>query len=280
MTPPAVKLEAEQLGLEVLQPHKLKDGSLASLIRSKNVELALVMAYGRILPRDVLEAPRLGCLNLHASLLPEYRGAAPIQRCLMDGRTETGVCLMQMDEGLDTGPVLAKEVLPIGPEENYQELADRLAELAASMTRSEVPRFVRGELRPAAQDHAHATHARPLTPADLELDFAWPALVLKNRVRALAPQPGAAAFIDRPPGRLRRLRILKACVPAEESMDPGRHDPPGQVLVHGERIFVRTGAATLEILVGQVEGRKVLPAADLVRGRALVTGDRLVGSLP
>ena len=276
---PAVKVEALRLGLEVIQPQKLRDGALAAFIVDKNVDVALVMAYGRILPRDVLEAPRLGCLNLHASLLPEYRGAAPIQRCLMDGRTETGLCLMQMDEGLDTGDVLTERRLPIGPDENYQELSDRLAELAAEMTHTDLAHFIRGELTPKPQDPARATHAKPLTPEDQILDFALPASALKDRIRALAPKPGAASFVHRPPGRARRLRILQARVEPHGPI-AGGEDPAGQVRVDDHRIFVRAGVAWLELLVGQVEGRTVLPAADLVRGRALQTGDRLLGSVP
>jgi methionyl-tRNA formyltransferase len=276
---PAVKVEAERLGLEVIQPSKLKDGGLASFIRERHVELALVMAYGRILPLDVLTAPHLGCLNLHASLLPSYRGAAPIQRALMDGKTETGLCLMQMDEGLDTGDVLAERRLAIGPDENHQELSDRLATLAAEMVHIDLPRFVRGELIPQPQDPTRATHAKPLTPADLVLDFMEPATRLKDRIRALAPKPGAAAFIERDSERPRRLRILEARAALGEPM-PTEEEVPGQVRVQGQRTLVRAGDGYLEILRAQVEGRTVQAAGDLLRGRALRAGDRLRGSLP
>jgi methionyl-tRNA formyltransferase len=274
LTAPAVKVAARELGLEVLQPHKLKDGELARFMREAKLDVALVMAYGRILPPDVLAAPRLGCVNLHASILPEYRGAAPIQRCLMDGRAETGLCLMQMDEGLDTGDVLSERRLAIGSDENYQELADRMALLAAEMVTSDLPRLLRGELTAQAQDHTRATHAPPLGSADLVLDFEAPAAALKNRIRALAPKPGATAFITREGKKPQRLRLLRAEIGSEASGDPG------QVRVDRDRIFVGTGAGTLELVLGQVEGRKVLGAADLARGRALVTGDRLVGQSP
>jgi methionyl-tRNA formyltransferase len=274
LSAPAVKVAAEELGLEVLQPEKLKDGVLASYMLEQKLDLAVVMAYGRILPQGVLTAPRLGCVNLHASLLPEYRGAAPIQRCLMDGRTETGLCLMQMDEGLDTGDVLSVRRLPIGDEETYQELADRLAEFGADMVTLDLPRLLRGELEPKAQDPARATYAPPLSAADFVLDFAQPALTLKNRIRALAPKPGAAAFIERAGTEPRRLRILQArALPV--TLGPLA---PGEVQTLGDRILVGTGGELLEILLAQVEGRKVLGAADLARGRALRSGDRLVGS--
>jgi len=278
LTAPAIKIAAQELGLEVLQPHKLRDGELARFMRQEELDVALVMAYGRILPPDVLGAPRLGCVNLHASLLPEYRGAAPIQRVLMDGRAETGLCLMQMNEGLDTGDVLCERRLAVGPDEDYQELADRLALLAADMVAGDLPRLLSGELRPEPQDHARATHAPPLTAADLVLDFSQPALALKNRIRALSPQPGAAAFVLRDGQKARRLRILKAQATADQKDDGA--PAPGLVHVAGDRVFVVTGGGTLEILLGQVEGRKVLGAADLARGRALREGDRLVGPAP
>lgn len=282
LTAPAVKLEAQTLGLTVLQPHKLKDGALAAFIREQAPDVALVMAYGRILPPDVLSAPRLGCLNLHASLLPEYRGAAPIQRCLMDGRTETGLCLMQMDEGLDTGDVLAERRLNIGEDENAEELSQRLAELARDMTREELPRFVAGELTRTPQAHELATHAKPLDASDLVLDFGRSALALKNHVRALSPQPGASAFVHRPGSPSRRIRLLEARVAADTDRgaftDADDGGAPGDVVVTGKRVFVRSGDGLLEVLSGQMEGRKVLPAAQLAQGRALAPGDRLLGS--
>jgi len=277
LTAPAIKREAEALGLEVLQPHKLRDGALAARVRELDVDVALVMAYGRILPEDLLSAPRLGCLNLHASLLPLYRGAAPIQRCLMDGARETGLCLMQMDAGLDTGDVLATARLAIPPEENAQQLSDRLAALASEMTRTELPRFVAGELTRTPQDHERATHAKPLTAADLALDFTRPAEALKDHIRALAPQPGAAAFIQRAGSPARRLRLLEArALPSESPREAERSI--GQVQVVGPRVLVQTGSGQLELLSGQVEGRKVLPGSQLAQGRALVSGDCLVGS--
>jgi len=279
LTPPAVKVAAERLGLEVLQPLKLKDGELARQIRERRPDVALVMAYGRILPKDVLEAPRLGCLNLHASLLPEYRGAAPIQRCLMDGRTETGMCLMQMDEGLDTGDVLTRRQIPIGPAENLEQLSARLAELAAEMTRSDLPRFLRGELSPIPQDHARATHAPPLTAADLPLHFVRSAQALHDQVRALAPKPGAECSISRAGAPSRRLRVLETRVAPEREAEADGLDQ-GELLLTKKQVFVKTGAGVLELLVGQAEGKKVLPASQLLQGRTLQGGDRLLAAQP
>src|SRR5690606_12694290 len=168
---PAVKLAALELGLPVHQPRAVKSGALANWLETQNADLALVMAYGRILPRAVLEAPRLGALNLHASLLPKYRGAAPINWAIIRGEQETGISLMQMDEGMDTGPVYCRRGLPIPATENAGELAERLAHLAAAVTRTDVPRVVTGDLQAAPQDHAAATHAPPLDRMLTQIDW-------------------------------------------------------------------------------------------------------------
>ena len=167
---PAVKLAALERGYDVYQPHKVRTGELGRWVSERAPDVALVIAYGRILPPDVLSAPRKGSLNLHASLLPKYRGAAPIQWAIASGERETGVSLMQMDEGLDTGPVFVREKLAIGPEESGGELAARIAELAALVVRRHLERCVRGELLPEPQDHALATQAPPIEPHHRRVD--------------------------------------------------------------------------------------------------------------
>jgi methionyl-tRNA formyltransferase len=268
---PAVKSAALDLGLDVVQPVRVRSGELEGWLRERDADVALVLAYGRILPRAVLETPRRGCLNLHASLLPRYRGAAPIQRALMEGQDTTGISLMQMDEGLDTGPVLARRSLPVGPEETAGELAERLAELAAQVTREDVPRAVRGELTAAPQDHERATHAPPLTREDELLHFDAPARILANRVRGLSPRPGAHALLTRPDAAPAKVRVLRARAVFESVTTT-----PGEVLIRSPRILVGTGEGLLEILEAQLEGRRALPARDLVNGRALREGDRLL----
>src|SRR5262245_50180307 len=162
MHPPPVKLTALERGYEVFQPQKVRTGELARWVSERAPDVSLVIAYGRILPPDVLAAPRAGSMNLHASLLPKYRGAAPINWAIVHGERETGVSLMQMDTGLDTGPVFVREKLDIGPDETGGELALRIAELAAEVVRRHLARAVRGELVPEAQDQAHASHAPPI----------------------------------------------------------------------------------------------------------------------
>lgn len=272
LRPPAVKSAALDLGLDVFQPVRVRDGELESWLRERDTEVAVVLAYGRILPRGVLEAPRRGCLNLHASLLPKYRGAAPIQRALMDGERSTGISLMQMDEGLDTGPVLARRDLPIQADETAGELAERLADLAAHVTREEVPRAIRGELAAEPQEHERATHAPPLTRADELLVFDASARSLADRIRGLSPRPGAHALLSRADaGAPTKLRVLRAR-PVFESFTT----TPGEVLIRSPRILVGTGEGLLEILEAQLEGRRPLPARDLINGRALRDGDRLL----
>jgi len=270
LRPPAVKVRALEMGLEVYQPTKMKDGSLATWIRAKEADAALVIAYGRLLTADSLSAPRLGCVNLHASVLPEYRGSAPIQRVLMDGKEETGVCLMQMDEGMDTGDVLACHKLPIAPDDNAGTLAVKLGELAAEVTRQELPRFLQGELSPAAQEHSLATHAPPITKADQPLLFDRSATHLVHQIRGLAPRPSATANIVREDASPRRLKVIAAAV-----TDLPLQLAPGEVAAEQGRVVVGTAQGLLEVLTAQVEGKKPQSARDLLNGRVLQEGDRL-----
>lgn len=271
LRPPAVKTAALELGLQVYQPARVRSGELQRWILERNPDIALVLAYGRILPPGVLTAPRKGCLNLHASLLPKYRGAAPIQWALIRGETETGISLMQMDEGLDSGPVFTKRQLEILPDETAGELSERLAQLAATMTRLDVPAAVAGHLVATPQKPEEVTHAPPLTSQDRILDWSESAYALSCRVRGLSPRPGAHTRIEpAASGSPMTLRILQAR-PRQEPHELA----PGEVLVWGSRILVGTGKNLLEILEAQLEGRRALPARDLVNGRALSSGDRL-----
>lgn len=273
---PAVKEAALARGLEVIQPLKVKDGSLEAWVKSKNADVAVVIAYGRILPEVVLFAPRAGSVNLHASLLPKYRGSAPIQRALLNGETETGVCLMKMDAGMDTGAILSTHVLAIEPTDDAGSLAEKLGKLAAEVTRVDVPRWVRGELSPLEQDHASATHAPPIEKADTILSFVHEdARELVDHVRGLSPRPGAATNVLG--AHPKRLRIVKARVG-----EPLRRLAPGEVGIEGARLFVGARAErgqpspeAFEIEEAQLEGKKVQAARDLINGRAVALGTRL-----
>lgn len=264
---PPVKLAALELGLQVHQPVKVKTGTLHEWLAERRPDVALVMAYGRILPAQVLAVPRRGCVNLHASLLPKYRGAAPIQWAIIQGETETGVSLMQMDAGMDTGPVFAMRRLAVGSDETAGELAARLALLAAEMVQQDLARAVSGELTPAPQDETQASYAPPLRAKDTEIDWSAAAQRVVNRVRGLTPRPGAHSSI-----RGKRLNLLGVRAASQSVAGP-----PGTVRVVERRVFVAAADGAVEILRAQLEGRKPLNAADLINGRALADGDRLDG---
>ena len=265
LQPPAVKVAALDLGFEVYQPVKVKSGDLERWLVERAADVALVMAYGRILPVGVLAAPRRGCMNLHASLLPRWRGAAPINWAILLGDSESGVCLMQMDEGLDTGPVYARRTVGIGPEETAGELSEQLASTAALLVREELANAVDNQLQALPQDHAHASHAPPIERADCALDFSKTARELVDRVRALAPRPGAHTLL-----RGRALKVGQARLTSSGSLGE-----PGQVRIEHKRVLVSTIDGAFELCRAQLEGRKELAALDLVNGRALEGGDVL-----
>jgi methionyl-tRNA formyltransferase len=263
---PEVKAWSNSKGLTVIQPSNLKDGQLQNLMREHNVDLGVVLAYGKLLPPDLLDTPSLGCVNLHASLLPRHRGAAPIQWAILAGDSETGVSLMQMEAGLDTGPVLAQHRISIEPRETSGSLTERMSQLCAQVIRLEIPRLALGSLIPTPQEHEHATWAPPIRSADRRLDFERPSIEVDARVRALSPRPGALTTC-----RGRILRLLETLPLAEDS---GLE--PGTVSITSEkRIRVATRAGSLEILRAQFEGKKPLSAIELLNGRSLANGDRL-----
>ncbi len=272
LTPPAVKVEALSRGLEVYQPAKVKDGTLEAWMRERRADVALVIAYGRILTTETLAAPRLGCVNLHASLLPHYRGAAPIQRAIMAGESETGVCLMQMDEGMDTGPVLSRRSIPIESEDDSGSLALKLGQLAATITKEDLPLFLEGHLHPSPQEHELASYAPPLTKDDSLIDFSRPAQLVRAQIRGLAPRPGAVCFTEKDGGK--RLKLTKV---REVSASLGL--APGQVRVVDEEFVVGTLEGALEVLEAQIEGKKSQPGSLLARGRAVVDGQFLYGKV-
>jgi len=261
---PPVKQRALELGLEVYQPLKVKTGELERWLTEREVDVGLVIAYGRILPLGVLAAPRLGCLNLHASLLPQLRGAAPIQWALIRGDSETGISLMQMDEGCDTGPVFLYERLAIDPLENAGALTERLGTLAAHVTRTYVPEVVSGRLRGIPQLHSRATHAPLITSQLCHLDFKKSPLEVTNLVRGLAPRPGAFTLVAG-----KRFKIL-ACSPVM-LVEPFA---PGAVVVRGrDQVLIGCGdGGAVEVRLGQFEGRAALGPADLIQGRGVTTG--------
>ncbi|HEY5924472.1 MAG TPA: methionyl-tRNA formyltransferase [Kofleriaceae bacterium] len=264
LTPPAVKVAADELALPTLQPKSARSGQLEAALRESGAELAVVVAYGKILPKLVLDALPRGCINVHASLLPKYRGAAPVQWAVIDGEPETGVAIMQLDEGMDTGPVYLERKIAIDPEETSGELLARLAPIGASAMLEAINAIAAGAAHAMPQDHAHATHARMLTKADGAIDFAQPAAAVAARIRGVDPWPGAQAVLRGQP-----VKLFRAVARAGEGA-------PGTVLaIDGDGMHVAAAGGAVVIRDIQAPGRKRMSAQQFAAGRGLAVGDVL-----
>jgi methionyl-tRNA formyltransferase len=255
---PATKAWALAHGVPVLQPEKVRDGKLAAALGALAPDVLAVAAYGRILGKDLLDLAPRGALNVHASLLPRYRGAAPIQWAIAEGEAETGVSIMQMDEGLDTGDVLLQRALPIGPDDTAESLAPRLAALGAAALVEALALLERGAIVPVRQDAAAATLARILEKEDGRVDWRRPARVGRDRLRGFSPWPGAFTTLD---GRL--VKVLDAAVD-----DGSAAGAPGEAaVVPGRGLRVACGDETALLLLRvQPEGKPPLAAADFANG--------------
>jgi methionyl-tRNA formyltransferase len=270
LTAPPVKLRALELGLNVVQPTKLKTGDFAQWLRDQKVDVALVVAYGRILPKDVLEAPRLGCVNVHASLLPKLRGAAPITWAVVRGEPETGVTLMQMDEGMDTGAMLEQFSTPISDEETAGELSERLSAIGALATRKGLPSYVSGGYTPIQQDHSKATMAPMLKKEDGRIDFTKPARAVHDHVRGMTPWPGASTTARGKTVKVHATRVTDVPTPAGAKAEPGT-----VVFADKSRVVVACGERGVELTRIQLEGKKPIGAGDWFLGRGIAEGERL-----
>ncbi|MDI3327101.1 MAG: methionyl-tRNA formyltransferase [Alicyclobacillaceae bacterium] len=266
-TPPAVKRAAEELGLPVWQPERIRDPGVLERVGLLKPDVAVTAAYGQILPQALLDLPPHGCLNVHASLLPKYRGAAPIQRCLMNGDSRTGVTIMKMVLDLDAGPVLAQESVPVEEDDDGGRLHDRLAELGARLLVDVLPRWLRGEVVPREQDESLATYAPSLKREDERLDWQRSARSLYNHIRALHPWPGAFTTF-----RGKILKVWKAEIagPAPEGA------LPGEILgVDHRGVTVAAKDGTLRLLAVQTEGKTRLEAVEWARGQHIKPGETL-----
>ncbi|MBW2456670.1 MAG: methionyl-tRNA formyltransferase [Deltaproteobacteria bacterium] len=267
LKPPPVKLAAERLGIPCVQPEKIRNRQFVDWVLEQRADVALVLAYGHILGPKLLAAPLCGCINLHASLLPRYRGAAPINWAIVGGESETGISLMQMDAGCDTGPVFGQRAIPIGPNETAGELYERLGVLAAEMVRDELPRALSGELTAEPQDEAAATEAPLLRKTDGAVDWTQPAGAVHDRVRGLTPWPGAHTTL-----KGKRLKLIETRLGASAGGDA----TPGRVIgIDEQGAEVACGSGTIRVPRAQLAGKKALPAMDLARGRAIAVGDEL-----
>lgn len=267
LTPPPVKVCAAERGIPVYQPSTLKDEAFASLLAELNPEAIVVVAYGKILPESVLRFPKYGCINVHGSLLPEYRGAAPMQRAIMDGKAVTGITTMYMDVGLDTGDMLLKKEIAIEENDNFETIHDKLGvcggdlivqtmEMLQSQTAPRIP-----------QDESLATYAAKITKDDCRLTFDADATEVHNRIRGLSPVP--LSFTHTPDGKL--LKITES----RRTSDEKSHSCPGEILSldGGITVACRTGSVVLTGVLP--EGKSRMSAEDFIRGRRVQIGDVL-----
>lgn len=254
--PCPVQIFAEAHGLEVRTPKSLKSAEEQAAFAALDLDAAVVAAYGLILPKTILEAPRHGCLNLHASLLPRWRGAAPIQRAIMAGDRETGVMVMQMEEGLDTGPILLAERMPIAPDETAGSLHDKLARVGGPLMVRALAALSRGALTPTPQPEEGVTYAHKVTKEESRIDWSRPAEELDRIVRGLTPHPGAFFELAGADGKPVRLKVLRAR-PVEGS------GTQGTVL---RDLTIACGQGALEVLEVQPAGKRPMKAAEFLRG--------------
>lgn len=264
LRPPPVKVVALQRGLRLLQPEKVNEPDAVAALKAAQPDVIAVAAFGQFLPRAVRELPPLGCVNVHASLLPKYRGAAPINCALIAGETETGVTIMRIEAGMDAGPILLQRAIPIGPEEDAGTLHDRLAALGASALADALQLLARGEAVWTPQDDARAILAPKLRDEDCRLDLSGDPVLLVNQVRGLSPAPGTYLLWDG-----RRLKVLRAQARPEVGA-------PGTILrIDDQALVLGTGSGALALLEVQPEGKRRMTGAEFARGQRLRVGGRL-----
>lgn len=261
---PPVKEAALRHHLSVFQPQKLRAPEVVEELRALAPDLIVVVAFGQILPKSILEMPRYGCINGHASLLPKYRGAAPINQAIIDGETETGITTMLMDVGLDTGPILLKRSLTIGPDETAGELHDRLSLLGGEAMAATLQLLLRGELRPQEQDSRQSCYAAMLKKEDGRIDWHQSAQQIHNRIRGLAPWPGTYTSLNGEPLKLFLTRV-----------EAGEGEPGTILAPAADALRIACGRGVLAVRELQLPGKKRLAAADFLRGCPLPVGSSL-----
>ncbi len=267
MASPPVKEEAVRRGIPVFQPEKARRPDAVARIAAEAPDLIVVVAYGHILPKSILDIPRLGCINVHASLLPGYRGAAPINWAVARGETVTGVTIMRMDEGMDTGPILHVREMPIGAEDTAETMFSKLSILGAEALREALHRLREGTLDETPQDAALATYAPLLTKEHGRIDWSRPAVEVRNLVRGMTPWPSAFALHAG-----KTLKVLSSVV-VESGASAGE---PGEIAALGrDGISVACGEGVLRLQVVQPEGGKAMDAWAYAQGRRLATGELL-----
>jgi len=270
VTDPPVAARAKSLGIQVFQPSTLKDDAAVARLSAAGADVFVVIAYGKILAQRVLDLPRLGCVNVHGSLLPRWRGASPVQASVLAGDAVTGVSIMKMEAGMDTGPVFTMRETRIGEEESAEELGARLALMGADAL-VETLNFLEGEWGPVPQDESRATTCPKITREDARVDWTRPAVELARRSRAFTPWPGL--FTIRKNTRV-KLSRLSAVASAPWLRDGAEGSSPGTILEAGTRLVVACGEGAVSIGTLQAEGRRALPVAEFIRGERVLPGER------
>lgn len=270
MTPTPVKTLALENSIPVYTPRTLSDGDFLEILNAHAPELIAVVAYGKILPESVLSFPKYGCVNLHVSLLPKYRGAAPMQRAIMEGERETGVTVMYMDVGLDTGDIISKEAFPISEEDDFEAIHDRSAKIGSRLLSSTIFDIEKGIAKREKQDDSLATYAAKITKEDCKIDFSLDAASVSARIRGTTPIPGAFAYLNE--------KMLKICRVSASDTDKV-YGTPGEVVSLdpvGEGSFsVACGRGLLLVKAVKPEGKGLMSAGDFIRGRKISKGDVL-----
>lgn len=266
MAMPPVKEVALNAGIEVFQPHKIKEESAIKKLSEFDADVFVVAAYGKILSKEILDMPKYGCVNVHASLLPKYRGAAPIQWSIIDGEKLTGVTIMQMDEGLDTGDMLFKSVVEIADDDTADSLYDKLSECGASLIVDALDSIEVGDIHPVKQDDTQATYAKILDKSLGKLNFSKPSVEIERLVRGLNSWPGTFTYID---GKMLKIWEVKLS-------DMTSNGEAGTVhSADGGRLFINTADTALELLSVQLEGKKRMDVKSFMLGYKINAGDKL-----
>jgi methionyl-tRNA formyltransferase len=264
LAPPPVKSVAQAAAIPVFQPSRLRARESMELILAASPECLVVVAYGQLLPPELFAKPPLGAVNVHASLLPAYRGAAPIQRALLAGETVTGVTTMLIDAGMDTGPVFQREIIDIAPEDHFGSLHDRLAQQGATLLLETLTRWKAGQIRPVPQDNRYASYAPPIRKEELRISWAKSAGEVVHQIRAVDPQPGSYCFL-----RGKRLKCFAAVVLPWKG-----EGKPGEILgvADGRMVVLAGDLQALGIGALQLEGHRKLAAYDFIRGHSEIRG--------
>lgn len=256
LTPPPVKKVALDNNISVLQPEKIKGEEFEKEVKKLKPDVAIIVAYGRIVPENLLAIPEFGFLNIHASLLPKFRGASPIQTAILEGEKETGVTLMKIDAGLDTGPVIFQKEINIDPDDNFETLHDKLAKLGAELLEQSLQDYLEGKIFPTTQNNYQATDSKIIKKEDGRIDWQKSARHIERQIRAFTPWPGAYCGCSN-----KRLKIIEAKV-----SDINAVLEPGQVSAEHQSIIIGCGQGNLEIVAVQLEGKKTQPIFEFIKG--------------